>query len=1837
MKTKIAKIMIFAVILVVALFGTVNILKNKVFAAEGTSTTRASTSTADTGERVEGEPDPDSYNYESSCGSFWEAREKNSMPLPLPAYGGYQIYCSEHGVDAEVLDSYPYTYKEIEASNGKTQTGEPCVTLEPPVGTISPIGYQAINTAELPPVAAYIISDSPQGEWTADKQRGLWNLSEYTGGLIKILGHSANDGPSKYDTEGIYYYYYDQEVRGKGLQPENQTITSEQLGDNPTAEELEKVLRVNINTETGEYIVGPFKMKYTNGRYDDIAFSGISNMEVLGYNAKGELVRGSKGDQDSGEEAIKIEKIILADKVTGALGSSQEPDYFTPDQDKVDRTEQVYPESEQEFYIVYSDPNEGLAADDENRVAKICLKVQFQYMLAYGEYTEYNGTKLTVQQTHEHPSLEICYKRIYLQSAHQQNQICVDAIRVLYEQELIICSGDDEGNPIDTTMELGGHVWEDGVATKESKADGVSNTDGEGIDTPLPNVKVTLYETTDGSDGVLATLMTDPNEAGIDEAEVMHRINSTLTDENGDYLFRGLNPMKKYYVTFEYNGQTYLPTEYLNTGSAQYNSVQDMVNAGLYNTTEWEVTSKGTEAETAGSVEGVDIGRTEFDQRYQEIASYPENYTSSNSLGQGLSKNAVFTKLDLMGYELSDSGTYSQTGTQLIDGFKYDEKGLETDEYSEGVISQKIKEFINSNKKYPSEDEMKSIYSEIAGGDQETWMKLQFIEDCYINAYSGSPLNGGQVDLYPVYDQFKINNAINGTYDMSSDIIDGVEYKPIYPGQYYVNLGLWRRQEFDMALRKDVYKAALKINNKTVVYDYNQRNIDKPEDGENGTNNESGQDNESYWDINVRMSDYNAYYGASYNDSGSEGYNRELYQEDYDYDSAALGHPGSDLEVYITYKITLRNQSMSIEGKIKEVVDYYDNEFTFKPNLSWIMFQTEDSLGEPDENEYYAMMEQEQSVIDGESTAATSFISGSSDANASDSSRYGNEGTLDEHKSVYVKGLENEQLQTGEMAFIYLTFEANKDGNGKIILDDESSPKDNIAEINGYETYYRDGTELPNGVTKGSGDIAGLLDRDSNPGNADEDLEGKLNEDKFEKYFEDDTDRAPALRIIIDEDGIRRANGTVWEDDRTEDQSGAKIGNGIREDGEIGVAGVTVQLVEKCINGAEYIWQQTTTDENGAYSFESYIPADYVIRFYYGDTEATALSNTISGSGANVTSYNGQDFKSTTYQVGIDQNGATDEQGRYQGYVNTETQNVSGKYNANKNSPTDDTYGYDIYKADSDTTNYSDAKDIWSTDNRSGQSIIGPVQSAREIQGRQAVNDYSTTGVTNHVAEVLASAYERPTYNGTAYTDEELAALHQELMNETYMTSETGVIVVEFEYNRQQTGKDQAKDNGNGVATGDNIYNGEYTLANIDLGLTERPKAQLEIDKSISNINVTLANGTTLFDITGSANNALWQDHKEYNLMDKQEDGMYENYYGKNHRYALRTENNGVNDIVTGTDKGLVQLTMDEELMHGATIRITYLVKVKNVGETDYVDDATKDFYYKGVADGAAVATTSADELLDCVHNNLQFDASNEKNTQSGWSIIDKGIIVPNTTENTPENLINAKLEGQVNGFNNIIHTTSYGAALEPGGVVQGELVLTQLITPENTDDDLTYNNMVEIVKTTNTAGRRMAYSVVGNQDQTQDNASEVDASAAERVVILPPFGQTPIYYVLGAIIGIILIAGIVLIIVKVNKRGKGPDGDPDGTPSGEPNGEPPVDGTPSGDKSSEEAAPVEEASNEDKSSEGETPVEETSNEDKPQEGGEPNGNDTKQNDEAPNEQTQNETPNDGEDSEQNK
>ena len=78
------------------------------------------------------------------------------------------------------------------------------------------------------------------------------------------------------------------------------------------------------------------------------------------------------------------------------------------------------------------------------------------------------------------------------------------------------------------------------------------------------------------------------------------------------------------------------------------------------------------------------------------------------------------------------------------------------------------------------------------------------------------------------------------------------------------------------------------------------------------------------------------------------------------------------------------------------------------------------------------------------------------------------------------------------------------------------------------------------------------------------------------------------------------------------------------------------------------------------------------------------------------------------------------------------------------------------------------------------------------------------------------------------------------------------------------------------------------------------------------------------------------------------------------------------------------------------------------------------------------------------------------------------------------------------------------------------------------------YDNIAEIMQTSNTVGRRMAYSVVGNQDPTTE-PTEVDTAKAEKVLILPPFGTNYLYYGLAILVTITLVAGIVFIKKKMS------------------------------------------------------------------------------------------------------
>ena len=65
---------------------------------------------------------------------------------------------------------------------------------------------------------------------------------------------------------------------------------------------------------------------------------------------------------------------------------------------------------------------------------------------------------------------------------------------------------------------------------------------------------------------------------------------------------------------------------------------------------------------------------------------------------------------------------------------------------------------------------------------------------------------------------------------------------------------------------------------------------------------------------------------------------------------------------------------------------------------------------------------------------------------------------------------------------------------------------------------------------------------------------------------------------------------------------------------------------------------------------------------------------------------------------------------------------------------------------------------------------------------------------------------------------------------------------------------------------------------------------------------------------------------------------------------------------------GLLKTEMDNELIEGAKLEVTYIITVKNVGEIDYTSEK---YYYYGNTSGAEKVKVSPAQLLDYVDGRL--------------------------------------------------------------------------------------------------------------------------------------------------------------------------------------------------------------------------------------------------------------------------
>lgn len=132
------------------------------------------------------------------------------------------------------------------------------------------------------------------------------------------------------------------------------------------------------------------------------------------------------------------------------------------------------------------------------------------------------------------------------------------------------------------------------------------------------------------------------------------------------------------------------------------------------------------------------------------------------------------------------------------------------------------------------------------------------------------------------------------------------------PGQEeikYINLGLYEREQPDIALVKDLENVKVAVNGYNHVYNYAQRSANQGEYGDG-------------FNVGVK-------FGEKY---GSMSYSTAVYKSDYEYrDEYGYRNEydkSKELKVYVTYKLRIKNESSNLQVTVNNIADYYDAKYS---------------------------------------------------------------------------------------------------------------------------------------------------------------------------------------------------------------------------------------------------------------------------------------------------------------------------------------------------------------------------------------------------------------------------------------------------------------------------------------------------------------------------------------------------------------------------------------------------------------------------------------------------------------------------------------------------------------------------------------------------------------------------------------------------------------------------------------------------------------------------------------------------------------------------------------------
>ena len=421
-----------------------------------------------------------------------------------------------------------------------------------------------------------------------------------------------------------------------------------------------------------------------------------------------------------------------------------------------------------------------------------------------------------------------------------------------------------------------------------------------------------------------------------------------------------------------------------------------------------------------------------------------------------------------------------------------------------------------------------------------------------------------------------------------------------------INLGLYQREQPDLAIVTDIDNIKLSINGYEHTYNYRQR-ANYVSEGIPDKDLNAGYD--------AAMDGFSVFVKNSKTDKYKQlSYNRGVYDSYIAYTKNDSQNENR-LRMFVTYRIAVKNESGSLISKVS-LRNYADARY-------------EADAGYKSVSDSYIYNKKD-------STDTTNKVV------------WNSKDGPNENTKIWETSIIQQDIKAGECMYVYLTYEvstatiidmAKLSPNGGSRLDLDK----NVTEISSYSTY------------DSSGKVYAGIDKDSAPNNI---IYGNTD------TYEDDTDAAPDLYLTRKES--KQFSGLVFEDG-TENQlktGSERLGNGVYDNGEKTVANVEVNLVNYNSNldtnnnnvitlytldgnGDVHTRQaQAITGADGKYNFTGFVPGEYYIVYTYGKYKYVDMNKVNPQEENKQSNINGkavttQDYKSTiinesTYRTLID-------------------------------------------------------------------------------------------------------------------------------------------------------------------------------------------------------------------------------------------------------------------------------------------------------------------------------------------------------------------------------------------------------------------------------------------------------------------------------------------------------------------------------------------------------------------------------------------------------------------------